>query len=54
MRSDMVEIFDQMTYIELSVDNDFYNEFTSSLFIPHTDIAKFPSFRDRGAQEATK
>lgn len=54
MRSDMVEIFDQMTYIELSVDNDFYNEFTSSLFIPHTDIAKFPSFRDRGAQEGAK
>ena len=54
MRKEMVEIFDEMTYIELSVDNDFYNEFTSSLFIPHTDLAKFPSFKDRGAQGAAK
>jgi uncharacterized 2Fe-2S/4Fe-4S cluster protein (DUF4445 family) len=54
MRKDMVEIFDQMTYIELSVDNDFYNEFTSSMFIPHTDIAKFPSFRDAAKREAAK
>ena len=54
MRKDMVEIFDQMTYIELSVDNDFYNEFTSSMFIPHTDLAKFPSFKDRGARGVAK
>jgi len=47
MRKDMVEIFEEMTYIELSVDNDFYDEFTSSLFIPHTDIAKFPSFKEK-------
>jgi uncharacterized 2Fe-2S/4Fe-4S cluster protein (DUF4445 family) len=44
MRREMTEIFDELTYIELSVDNDFYDEFTSSLFIPHTDIDKFPSF----------
>ncbi|UCE92334.1 MAG: DUF4445 domain-containing protein [Methanobacteriota archaeon] len=54
MRKDMVEIFDQMTYIELSVDNDFYDEFTSSMFIPHTDLAKFPSFKDRGSQETAR
>ncbi len=46
MRREMTEIFDELTYIELSVDNDFYDEFTSSLFIPHTDIAKFPSFSE--------
>jgi uncharacterized 2Fe-2S/4Fe-4S cluster protein (DUF4445 family) len=54
MRKDMVEIFEEMTYIELSVDNDFYDEFSSSLFIPHTDLAKFPSFRERAPKEVPK
>ena len=47
MRREMTEIFEELTYIELSVDNDFYDEFSSALFIPHTDIDEFPSFRDR-------
>jgi len=42
-RKEMLDIFDRMTYLELSVDNDFYNEFSSALFIPHTDVSKFPS-----------
>jgi uncharacterized 2Fe-2S/4Fe-4S cluster protein (DUF4445 family) len=54
MRKDVVEIFEKMTYVELSVDNDFYTEFSSSLFIPHTDLAKFPSFRERPTPEAAK
>jgi hypothetical protein len=32
-----------MTYLELSADNTFYDEFTKALFLPHTDIAAFPS-----------
>ena len=32
-----------MTYLELSVGNDFMDEFMSALFLPHTDIALFPS-----------
>ncbi|MDH3364728.1 MAG: ASKHA domain-containing protein, partial [Thermoplasmata archaeon] len=46
MRREMTEIFDELTYIELSVDADFYDEFSSSLFIPHTDLARFPSFSE--------
>ncbi len=42
-RREMLDIFNKMTYFELSVDNDFYTEFSSSLFIPHTDISRFPS-----------
>jgi len=42
-RREMADIFGRMTYFELSVDNDFYTEFSSSLFIPHTDIGRFPS-----------
>jgi hypothetical protein len=32
-----------MTYLELSADNRFYEAFTSALFLPHTDLAHFPS-----------
>ena len=36
-------IADRLTYIELSADNRFYEAFTSALFLPHTDLAQFPS-----------
>ncbi len=42
-RKEATEIYEKMTYLELSVDNDFYSEFSSSLFLPHTDLSKFPS-----------
>jgi uncharacterized 2Fe-2S/4Fe-4S cluster protein (DUF4445 family) len=32
-----------MTHFELSVDPQFMNEYTGSLFLPHTNIEKFPS-----------
>jgi uncharacterized 2Fe-2S/4Fe-4S cluster protein (DUF4445 family) len=32
-----------MTYLELSADNTFYDAFTAALFLPHTEIARFPS-----------
>ena len=32
-----------MTHFELSTDPEFMNEFTGSLFLPHTNIEKFPS-----------
>ena len=47
-RREVEDIFEKMTYFELSVDNDFYNEFSSSLFIPHTDTSKFPSVSGEG------
>jgi uncharacterized 2Fe-2S/4Fe-4S cluster protein (DUF4445 family) len=37
------DIANRMTYIELSADNSFYDAFTSALFLPHTDLSKFPS-----------
>ncbi len=42
-RGRIAEIARKMTYIELSADNTFYDAFTSALFLPHTDIHKFPS-----------
>ncbi len=32
-----------MTYIDLSTDTDFMDEFVASNFIPHTDLSRFPS-----------
>lgn len=42
-RQRIKEIASRMTYIELSADNAFYEAFTSALFLPHTDLDKFPS-----------
>ena len=37
------EIARRMTYIELSADNMFYDAFMSALFLPHTDLTRFPN-----------
>jgi uncharacterized 2Fe-2S/4Fe-4S cluster protein (DUF4445 family) len=42
-RQRIAEIASAMTYIELSADNAFYEAFTSALFLPHTDLTRFPS-----------
>ena len=42
-RARITEIAKRMTYVELSADNTFYEAFTSALFLPHTDLSKFPS-----------
>jgi len=42
-RREAVKIAQKMTYLELSADNRFMEEFTSALFLPHTNITAFPS-----------
>ncbi len=42
-RARITDIASRMTYIELSADNTFYDAFTSALFLPHTDLRRFPS-----------
>ena len=42
-RDRISDIASQMTYIELSADNTFYDAFTSAMFLPHTDLSSFPS-----------
>ncbi len=37
------DIAAQMTYIELSADNTFYDAFMSAMFLPHTNLSSFPS-----------
>lgn len=42
-RERITDIASRMTYIELSADNSFYDAFTSALFLPHTDMTRFPT-----------
>jgi uncharacterized 2Fe-2S/4Fe-4S cluster protein (DUF4445 family) len=42
-REKATEIASRMTYIELSADNTFYEAFMSALFLPHTDLSRFPT-----------
>jgi uncharacterized 2Fe-2S/4Fe-4S cluster protein (DUF4445 family) len=42
-RAEVADIAGAMTYIELSADNTFYEAFTSALFLPHTDLSRYPS-----------
>jgi uncharacterized 2Fe-2S/4Fe-4S cluster protein (DUF4445 family) len=43
MRERLSGIASRMTYIELSADNTFYDAFMSALFLPHTDMNRFPT-----------
>jgi uncharacterized 2Fe-2S/4Fe-4S cluster protein (DUF4445 family) len=52
MRHEVVKIAGRMTYLELSADNSFMDEYTSALFLPHTDLESFPSVRTLSAERA--
>ncbi|MBU4385943.1 MAG: DUF4445 domain-containing protein, partial [Actinobacteria bacterium] len=40
-------IADMMTYLELSTSNRFMEQYVSAMFLPHTDIEKFPNVKRR-------
>ena len=42
-RQQIDSIASSMTYLELSADNSFFDEFNAALFIPHTDESQFPT-----------
>ncbi len=47
MQDKAEKVVANMTHIELSVNSMFFKEFTSALFIPHTEIDQFPSIVGR-------
>jgi uncharacterized 2Fe-2S/4Fe-4S cluster protein (DUF4445 family) len=49
-RARIADIAARMTYIELSADNRFFDAFTSALFLPHTDLSRFPTVQAALAQ----
>ncbi|NMM65409.1 DUF4445 domain-containing protein [Clostridium sp. P21] len=44
-RHKLEEISNNMTYVELSVEPGYMDEFVSACFLPHTDIEKFPTVK---------
>jgi len=44
-RKEAREISNSMTYIDFSSSNEFMEEYTSALFLPHTDLKAFPSVK---------
>jgi uncharacterized 2Fe-2S/4Fe-4S cluster protein (DUF4445 family) len=43
MRERVKQVGEMMTYLELSADNTFFDEFNAAMFLPHTDESRFPS-----------
>ncbi len=44
---EVARILEKMTYRELMVDPKYMEKFTSACFLPHTDLARFPSVEAR-------
>ena len=44
-RKEAIEISNRMTYVDFSSNNQFMDEFTSAMFLPHTNLAEFPSVK---------
>ncbi len=43
LRKEVEDIASKMTYIELSVMSAYMDEYMSAMFLPHTDLSRFPS-----------
>jgi uncharacterized 2Fe-2S/4Fe-4S cluster protein (DUF4445 family) len=37
------EVYKNITYVDLSVEPNYMDEYVASLFFPHTDFGRFPS-----------
>ncbi|MDX2509703.1 MAG: ASKHA domain-containing protein [Desulfobacterales bacterium] len=51
-RQEAREISNSMTYIDFSSSNQFMDEYTSALFLPHTNIDAFPSVKLKKSENA--
>ena len=47
MFEEVNRIRERITYRELMVDPGYMEKFTSACFLPHTDLARFPSVAKR-------
>jgi uncharacterized 2Fe-2S/4Fe-4S cluster protein (DUF4445 family) len=50
VRERVTEVGQMMTYLELSADNTFFDEFNAAMFLPHTNESQFPSVMARMAK----
>ena len=44
-RKEAADICNRMTYMDFSSNNRFMEEFTSAMFLPHTNLEEFPSIK---------
>jgi len=49
-RRRQLDLAQRMTYVELSTDPQYMDHYTAALFLPHTDLAQFPSVSDKVAR----
>ncbi|OPY26496.1 MAG: Na(+)-translocating NADH-quinone reductase subunit F [Methanomassiliicoccales archaeon PtaU1.Bin030] len=47
MRAEALDIYRAMTYVDLSSSQAFFDQYSSALFLPHTDMDQFPEVRKR-------
>lgn len=47
MRQEAEAIYRSMTYLDLSSSQMFFDQYSSALFLPHTDMGQFPSVAER-------
>jgi uncharacterized 2Fe-2S/4Fe-4S cluster protein (DUF4445 family) len=47
MRKEAGDIYGMMTYLDLSSSQPFFDQYSSALFLPHTDLEQFPRVRAR-------
>ncbi|MGC9022121.1 MAG: ASKHA domain-containing protein [Dissulfurimicrobium sp.] len=45
VRQEVEKIREKITYLEMNVREDFMNQLTAALFLPHTDMERFPSVK---------
>ena len=45
-RERQLELYRRMTYLELNTNPAYMDQYTGALFLPHTDIKRFPSVED--------
>lgn len=50
LRSEVLEITSQITNFELSETPSYMDQYVAALFLPHTDLSLFPTYRDRHDQ----
>ena len=53
LRKEAEAVASKMTYVELSVSSSFMEEYVSALFLPHTDLSRFPSVQKLLGQAVT-
>jgi uncharacterized 2Fe-2S/4Fe-4S cluster protein (DUF4445 family) len=49
-RQRQLSLAKRMTYLELNTNPSYMDQYTGALFLPHTDINKFPSVADARAR----